>query len=81
MFSLQCGRNQQVLQETYSLAERAVSLDNNNADYVTELAYELLLQGKTRDALKCYRNASQLDQGSEAAVTGKSRTSKHRAHF
>ena len=53
MFSLQCGRNQQVLQETYSLAERAVSLDNNNADYVTELAYELLLQGKTRDALKC----------------------------
>ena len=66
----QCGRNKAVLQQTYYLEERAVSLDNGNADYVTELGFELLLQGRTRDAIKCYRNAMKLDETSVAALTG-----------
>ena len=52
------------------MAERAVSLDNTNSDYVTELGYELLMLGKTRDSLKCYRNAMKLDETSVAALTG-----------
>ena len=66
----QSGRNKAVLQQTYYLEERAVSLDNANADFVTELGFELLLQGRTRDAVKCYRNAMKLDETSVAALTG-----------
>ena len=68
--SFKCGRNQQVLQQTYYLAERAMSLDSGNAEYVTELGYELLLQGKNKDAIKCYRNAMKLDETSVSALTG-----------
>ena len=60
-----------MLQQTYFLAERAVSLDGTKADYVTELGYELLLQGKVRDAMKCYRNAMKLDETSVGALTGR----------
>ncbi|XP_013391055.1 tetratricopeptide repeat protein 21B [Lingula anatina] len=65
-----CGRNLLVLQQTYTLAERAVSLDNTSAEYVTELGYELLMQGRVRDAMKCYKNAMKLDETSVAALTG-----------
>ena len=53
------------------MAERAVSLDTNNAEYLTELGYELLLQGKSKDAMKCYQNAMKLDESSVQALTGK----------
>ena len=71
MSPFQCGRNPQVLQQTYYMAERAMSLDSSNAEYVNELGYELLLQGKNRDAMKCYQNAMKLDESSVAALTGK----------
>ncbi len=66
----QSGRNAQVLQQTYYLAERAVSLNSTDANYVTELGYQLLMQGKNRDAMKCYRNAMKLDETSVSALTG-----------
>ena len=59
-----------MLQQTYYLAERAMSLDSGNAEYVTELGYELLVQGKNKDAIKCYRNAMKLDETSVSALTG-----------
>ena len=60
-----------VLQQTYTLMERAVSLDNNNSEYITELGFQLLLQGKVKDALRCYKNAMKLDETSVSALTGK----------
>ncbi len=48
-----------------------MSLESGNSDYVTELGYELLMQGKTKDAIRCYRNAMKLDETSVAALTGK----------
>jgi tetratricopeptide repeat protein 21B len=59
-----------VLQQTYTLMERCVSLSRDNADYITELAFQLLLQDKVRDAMKCYRNAMKLDETSVSALTG-----------
>ena len=59
-----------VLQQTYTLMERAVSLDNNNAEYITELGFQLLLQGKVKDAMRCYKNAMKLDETSVSALTG-----------
>ena len=48
-----------------------MSLDNSNAEYVNEIGYELLLQGKNKEAMKCYQNAMKLDESSVAALTGK----------
>ncbi|XP_064595299.1 tetratricopeptide repeat protein 21B-like isoform X2 [Liolophura sinensis] len=70
LFSRLCGRNNLVLQQTCTLTERAVTLDNDNAEYVTELGFELLVRGKVREAMKCYRNAMKLDETSVAALTG-----------
>ena len=67
----QCGRNSMVLQQTYTLMERAVSLDNNNSEYITELGFQLLLQGKVKDAMRCYKNAMKLDETSVSALTGR----------
>nr|XP_006812059.1 PREDICTED: tetratricopeptide repeat protein 21B-like [Saccoglossus kowalevskii] len=69
-FCRACGRNTLVLQQTYTLMERALGLDNMNSEYATEAGYELLLQGKVRDAMKLYRNAMKLDETSVAALTG-----------
>ncbi|KAK6182507.1 hypothetical protein SNE40_010181 [Patella caerulea] len=70
VFSRLCGRNSLILQQTYTLTERAVSIDSNNADYVNELGYQLLLQGKVKDAMRCYRNAMKLDETSVPSLTG-----------
>lgn len=70
VFCRMCGRNPMVLQQTYTLMERAVSLDNNNAEYITELGFQLLLQGKVKDAMRCYKNAMKLDETSVSALTG-----------
>ena len=59
-----------MLLQTYNLQERVVSIENQNSDYVTELGFELLLQGRTRDAIKCFRNAMKLDETSVEALTG-----------
>ena len=52
------------------MVERAVALDANNAEYKTEVGYELLLQNKPRDAMKYYRSAMKLDETSVTALTG-----------
>ncbi|CAG5135745.1 unnamed protein product, partial [Candidula unifasciata] len=66
----ECGRNALVLQQTQVLIESAVSLDHNNADFVNEMGFQLLQQGKVKEAMKCYRNAMQLDETSVSALTG-----------
>ena len=70
MFTLQCGRNALVLQQTYYMSERAMTSDQSTGEYMTELGYQLILQGKTRDAMKCYRNAMKIDETSVSALTG-----------
>jgi len=67
---LQCGRNSLVLQQTYQFQEKATVLENNNPAYLSELGYELLLQDRVRDALKCYQSAYKLDDTSITALTG-----------
>ncbi|XP_046549679.1 tetratricopeptide repeat protein 21B-like [Haliotis rubra] len=70
VFARLSGRNALVLQQCYTLTERAVSMEGNNSEYVNELGYQLLLQGKVKEAMKCYRNAMKLDETSVAALTG-----------
>ncbi|XP_071825631.1 tetratricopeptide repeat protein 21B-like isoform X2 [Apostichopus japonicus] len=65
-----CARSPQVLQQTYTMVERAMEISPNSAEYPTEAGYQLLLQGRTRDAFKCYKNAMKLDETSVVALTG-----------
>lgn len=46
LFSRICGRNMNVLTETYSMAEKAVQVSANNAEFINELGYQCLLQGR-----------------------------------
>ncbi|XP_033124188.1 tetratricopeptide repeat protein 21B-like [Anneissia japonica] len=69
-FCRMCGRNPEVLQQTNTLLERTLSLEPSNAEFATEAAYELLLQNKTREAMKGYRHAMKLDETSVTALTG-----------
>ena len=52
------------------MTERAVSIESNNADFVNELGSQLLIAGKTREAMKCFHNAMKLDETSVQALTG-----------
>ncbi|XP_040560144.1 tetratricopeptide repeat protein 21B isoform X2 [Gallus gallus] len=69
-FSRTCGRNQLILQHTQTLVERAFNLDSDNAEFATELGYQMILQGKVKEALKWYQTAMTLDETSVSALTG-----------
>ncbi|KFZ59503.1 Tetratricopeptide repeat protein 21B, partial [Antrostomus carolinensis] len=69
-FSRTCGRNQLILQHTQKLVERASDLASDNAEFATELGYQMILQGKVKEALKWYKTALTLDETSVSALTG-----------
>lgn len=69
-YSRMCGRNQNILQQSLTLIDRARSISRKNADFVNETGYQLLLQNKIKDSLKCYRQAMKIDESSVHALTG-----------
>uniref|UniRef100_A0A8C3K4I9 Tetratricopeptide repeat protein 21B n=1 Tax=Calidris pygmaea TaxID=425635 RepID=A0A8C3K4I9_9CHAR len=69
-FSRTCGRNQLILQHTQTLVERASDLASDNSEFATELGYQMILQGKVKEALKWYKTAMTLDETSVSALTG-----------
>uniref|UniRef100_A0A8B9LC89 Tetratricopeptide repeat domain 21B n=1 Tax=Astyanax mexicanus TaxID=7994 RepID=A0A8B9LC89_ASTMX len=61
---------EKVLQHTHTMVERAFSQASGDADLATELGYQLVLQGKTKEAIKWYQTAMSLDESSVSALTG-----------
>lgn len=61
LFSRICGRNKSVLEETFLFAQKAVQLDPNNADFITEAGYQSLLQGKIKDASRYFKSAMKIN--------------------
>ncbi|XP_069186237.1 tetratricopeptide repeat protein 21B isoform X2 [Procambarus clarkii] len=70
LFSRLCGRNRLVLEETFMMASKAAKVDTGSAEYLTEVGYQCLLQGRNKEATKFYKNATKLDESSVAALTG-----------
>ncbi|KAG1679081.1 Tetratricopeptide repeat protein 21B [Nymphon striatum] len=70
LFSRLCCRDSCILQHTLVLAERAANLDSSNADYVTEVGTQYVLQGRLRDAIKQFHAATKLNQTSVQALIG-----------
>ncbi|XP_007494364.1 tetratricopeptide repeat protein 21B isoform X1 [Monodelphis domestica] len=69
-FSRTCGRNQLILQKTQMLVERAFGLTPQDAEFATELGYQMILKGKVKEALKWYKTAMTLDETSVPALIG-----------
>ncbi|XP_034619745.1 tetratricopeptide repeat protein 21A, partial [Trachemys scripta elegans] len=66
-----CGKNQQILQLIYGFIERSYTkLKSSDACFANELGYQLILQGKWKDASVWYRRAMELDESSVDALTG-----------
>ncbi|XP_050699357.1 tetratricopeptide repeat protein 21B-like [Eriocheir sinensis] len=70
LFSRLCGRNNLVLEETFMMASKAAKVDSGSAEYLTEVGYQCLLQGRNKEATRYYKNATKLDESSVAALTG-----------
>uniref|UniRef100_A0A3P8VGK7 Tetratricopeptide repeat domain 21B n=1 Tax=Cynoglossus semilaevis TaxID=244447 RepID=A0A3P8VGK7_CYNSE len=69
-FTRVCGRNEKVIEQTFRMVERAFTVASKDSDFATELGYQMVLQGRIREAMKWYKTAMTLDETSVAALTG-----------
>ncbi|XP_026534687.1 tetratricopeptide repeat protein 21A [Notechis scutatus] len=65
------GKNQDILQEVYDFIKTACSkLISTDARFANELGYQLILQGKWKEASAWYRKAIDLDENTIDSLTG-----------
>ncbi|XP_040004915.1 tetratricopeptide repeat protein 21B isoform X1 [Xiphias gladius] len=69
-FTRVCGRNEKVIEQTFRMVERAFSVASGDSDLATELGYQMILQGRIKEAMKWYKTAMTLDETSVSALTG-----------
>uniref|UniRef100_A0A182SMF2 Tetratricopeptide repeat protein 21B n=1 Tax=Anopheles maculatus TaxID=74869 RepID=A0A182SMF2_9DIPT len=70
LFSVVCGRDANVLTETFKLVERAVKLKGSNAEYLTELGYQAILQRRYREAVAHFKTATKVNDSSIRTLCG-----------
>lgn len=70
IFSKVCGRSSAVLSQVYRFAQYASEMYPNNVDYLSEVGYQCILQGKYKEALSFFKAASKLDSNSITALCG-----------
>ncbi|XP_008299372.1 tetratricopeptide repeat protein 21B [Stegastes partitus] len=81
-FTRVCGRNEKVIEQTFRMVERAFSQASGDSDLATELGYQMVLQGRIREAMKWYKTAiTDRDQTSVSALTGKIRCQLIEGHL
>ncbi|XP_008061219.1 tetratricopeptide repeat protein 21B [Carlito syrichta] len=69
-FSRTCGRSHVILQKIQTLLEKAFNLNSQKSEFATELGYQMILQGKVKEALKWYKIAMTIDETSISALIG-----------
>ncbi|CAL8268669.1 unnamed protein product [Lota lota] len=69
-FTRTCGRSDKVLQLTSRMVERAFSQAPRDGEMATELGYQMVLQGRIKEAMQWYKTAMSLDETSVQALTG-----------
>ncbi|XP_045447028.1 tetratricopeptide repeat protein 21B-like [Melitaea cinxia] len=69
-FSRVCGRSSAVLSQVYRFAQYASEMYSNNVDYLSEVGYQCVLQGKYKDSLSFFKAASRVDSNSITALCG-----------
>uniref|UniRef100_A0A672KYL8 Tetratricopeptide repeat protein 21B-like n=1 Tax=Sinocyclocheilus grahami TaxID=75366 RepID=A0A672KYL8_SINGR len=63
---------EKVLQHTHRMVERAFAQASSDSELATEMGYQLVLLGRVKEAMKWYKTAMTLDEGSVSALIGKS---------
>ncbi|XP_048201260.1 tetratricopeptide repeat protein 21B [Perognathus longimembris pacificus] len=69
-FSRTCGRSPLILQKIQTFLERAFNQTPHQPEIATELGYQMIFQGKVKEAWKWYKTAMTLNETSISAVTG-----------
>ncbi|KAM6178880.1 tetratricopeptide repeat protein 21B [Rhynchocyon petersi] len=69
-FTRTCGRNQLILQKTQAFLEKAFNITPHHSEFAAELGYQMVLQGKVKEALKWYKTAMKFDETSVSALIG-----------
>ncbi|XP_046391461.1 tetratricopeptide repeat protein 21B-like [Ischnura elegans] len=69
-----CTGSEIVLRETLKFAEKAASLQKENAVFMTEMGYQFLKQEMVIDAMKIFRRAMKIDEVSLTALIGLTKT-------
>ncbi|KAI5637396.1 tetratricopeptide repeat domain-containing protein [Phthorimaea operculella] len=70
IFSKVCSRDSAVLSQVYRFVQHASEMYPNNVDYLSEVGYQCILQGKYKDALNFFKAASKIDSNSITALCG-----------
>lgn len=59
-----------MIEQTFRMVDRAFSVAAGDSDLATELGYQMVLQGRIKEAMKWYKTAMTLDETSVTALTG-----------
>uniref|UniRef100_A0A8C9YUL6 Tetratricopeptide repeat domain 21B n=1 Tax=Sander lucioperca TaxID=283035 RepID=A0A8C9YUL6_SANLU len=59
-----------LIEQTFRMVERAFSVAAGDSDLATELGYQMVLQGRIKEAMKWYKTAMTLDETSVSALIG-----------
>lgn len=70
LFSRLAATNNSVLDETFIMCEKAAKLTPNVTNYIIELGYQSLLQGRVKDAVRYYKAANKIDSTSFDSLLG-----------
>ncbi|XP_041971107.1 tetratricopeptide repeat protein 21B-like [Aricia agestis] len=70
IFSKACGRHNAVLSQVYRFVQYASEMYPNNVEYLCEVGYQCVLQGKHKDALNFFKAASKIDSNSIMSLCG-----------
>lgn len=70
LFSRTCSQNKDILNCTMLFVEKAHQLSPMVAEYLTEIGYQAILLGKYKEAVKCFRAATKVDDSSLQALCG-----------
>lgn len=70
LFSKICGRSSAVLSQVFRFAQYASEMYSKNVDYLSEVGYQCILQGKYKDSLNFFKAASKIDSNSITALCG-----------
>ncbi|XP_059056730.1 tetratricopeptide repeat protein 21B-like [Achroia grisella] len=70
IFSKVCARSSAVLSQIYRFVQYASEMYPKNVDYLSEVGYQCILQGKYKDSVNFFKAASKIDSNSITALCG-----------
>lgn len=58
------------MQQTLTLIERAKQLDGSKHQYITEYAYQLMMQSNYKSAMAAFKQATKMEESNESSLHG-----------